>query len=44
MTCLVLGALVLGAEHAPAAAHAACTWGTPPGTSCVDALVLAGYP
>lgn len=31
-------------EHVRAVAHAACTWGTEPGTTCGEALWLLGYP
>ena len=31
-------------QQVQAAAHATCTLGTPPGTTCGEALVLLGYP
>lgn len=45
---LAVALAVLGVLAAPeavsSAAHAACTIGTPDGTTCGEALVLLGYP
>jgi hypothetical protein len=45
VTLSVVAALAtVGGERLAAASHAACTLGTPAGTSCAEALVLLGYP
>lgn len=40
----VLAVLVPNASAVQAAAHAACTYGTEPGTTCGEALYLLGFP
>ena len=44
-TPLLAGGSLTSAAHAAAdAAHGACTWGTPDGTTCGEAIVALGYP
>lgn len=42
VTVLVL--LAMNASAVQATAHATCTWGTEPGTTCGEALYLLGFP
>ena len=44
LVALITIAMLAAPDRVQAAATATCTWGTPSGTTCGEALVLLGYP